>query len=73
MGYDLTVVSLDFKGTDTMEQSPTRRPELDLLDESEQGYLLPIIDFFGDLPCHSYYANAGRKDERTEPGSASPA
>ena len=73
MGYDLTVVSLDFKGTDTMEQSPTRRPELDLLNESEQGYLLPIIDFFWSLLCHGSYSDAGCKDERTEPRSVSPA
>jgi hypothetical protein len=57
MGYDLTVVSLDFKRTDTMEQSPTRRPELDLLNESEEGYLLPIIDFFWSLLCHSSYCS----------------
>jgi len=67
MGDDLAVVSLDFKRTDTMEQSPTRRPELDLLDESEEGYLLSIIDFFGGLLCHSSYPDAGCKDERTEP------
>ena len=73
MGYDLAVVSLDFKRPDTMEQSPTRGPELDLLNESEEGYLLPIIDFFCSLLCHSYYPEAGRKDESTEPRSASPA
>ena len=53
MGDDLAVVSLDLKGTDTMEQSPARRPKLDLLNESEEGYLLPIIDFFWSLLCHS--------------------
>jgi hypothetical protein len=57
MGYDLTVVSLDFKRPDPMEQSPTRRPELDLLNESEEGYLLPIIDFFWGLLCHSSYCS----------------
>jgi len=57
MGYDLTVVSLDFKRPDTMEQSPTRRPELDLLNESEEGYLLSVIDFSWSLLCHSSYCN----------------
>ena len=73
MGNDLTIVSLAFKRTDTMEQSPTGRPELDFLNESKKGYLLAIIDFFGSLLCHSCYPDAGRKDERTEPRSASPA
>jgi len=66
MGDDLAVVSLDFKGTDTMEQSPARRPKLDLLNESEEGYLLPIIDFPWSLLCHNCYPDAGRKDERAE-------
>jgi hypothetical protein len=58
MGNDLTVVSPAFKRADTMEQSPTRGPELDFLNESKEGYLLPIIDFFGRLLCHSYYCSS---------------
>jgi hypothetical protein len=73
MGNNLAVVSLVFKRTDTMEQSPTGRPELDFLNESKKGYLLAIIYFLGSLLCHSCYPEAGRKDERTESRNASPA
>ncbi len=73
MGNDLTVVALALKRTDTMEQSPTGRPELDFLNESKKGYLLAIIDCFGSFLCHSCYPDADCKGERTEPRSASPA
>ncbi len=55
MGNNLAVVSPVFKRTDTVEQSPTGRPELDFLNESKKGYLLAIVYFLGSLLCHSCY------------------
>jgi hypothetical protein len=52
MGDDLSVFSPDLKRPDTVEKSLTGWPQLDLLNESKEGYLFSVIDGFGRLVRH---------------------
>jgi len=67
MGNDLSIVSLAFKGSYTVEKATTRWPQLDFLNESKEGYLFSIIDCFRGLLSHGCYPATGERTQGIEP------